>query len=746
LNKTNLVSQSESLGFKDYLNILRINIFPILLITLTSLTFAVIYAVTAKNIYKSSALVKIMKAKGNILDAPFLMESRDLGSERFINNEIQVLKTYDFRELVATALLDSYKVVNDPNKFSFMLVSNEKDVPPQLVSKEVLTSRLGKVFIEQKRGLDLVQIDVESPSAWEAALIANTYSHVYVAWNLESNRNQLSFVREFLEQQRKEKLNELNMAEDILKTFQQNGGIIVLEQQASQLIGQLSSFESQKNLAVIELMSSDKVLTRLRQELEKQNPQLKAYLESFSSESYLRTLQTEIAKLEFSRDLVSQNEKINSENPVVKEYNRKIENLKAKLDEQIKIFKDGAFAASPADVRALLQKIIDEELKNSSLRISISQLDVYIKELDKRFNLLPSTGIELARLQRKRESLEKLYILVEEKYQEAIINEQSQPGNVTVVENARPSGNHSKPNRNLIILVGLFLGLGVSLGYVFIKNFFDNTVKTPEDIQKRGENVLAWIPQIEGATNANGQNEFEFIVAKRPDSIPSEAFRALRTRVQFSKVDTDKFKTLLVTSSAPSEGKTMISGNLAGSIAQTGKKTVIVDCDLRKPRMHTFFRTNRYPGVVDYLFGQATMEEITRQSEIPDLYYITAGTIPPNPSEILGSEKMREFFELLKERFELIIIDSPPIIAVSDSEIISRFVDATMLVVSANTTELELMEKALAIIKKEGVNFIGIVLNNFVYRSSYGSYYKYYYYYTRPKKAEGPKLPGAINS
>ena len=199
-----------------------------------------------------------------------------------------------------------------------------------------------------------------------------------------------------------------------------------------------------------------------------------------------------------------------------------------------------------------------------------------------KFNQLPKKSIELARLQRKSESLEKLYALIEEKYQEALINEQSQPGNVLVIDKGRIPSKPAKPNRMLIVLIGIALGCGLAFGYVIIKDYFDNTIKSPEDIQKKNINILAWIPQIEGIKRNNIN---EFIVARSPKSIPSESFRALRTRVQFSNIDMDSFKTILVTSCLPGEGKTLISLNLAGSFAQAGKKVLIIDCDLRKPQI-----------------------------------------------------------------------------------------------------------------------------------------------------------------
>ena len=255
-------------------------------------------------------------------------------------------------------------------------------------------------------------------------------------------------------------------------------------------------------------------------------------------------------------------------------------------------------------------------MKHQSATASYKELNGIVNEYEARFNELPNKSIGLARFEREKASFEKLYLLIEQRYQESLITERSTPGDVTIVDSARIPLRPSKPNRLLIIVVGLVLGLGLGLGYAFLRNYFDSTVKTPEDIQKKGLNVLAWIPQFE-VTGSN--KDFEFIVAKKPDSIPAEAFRALRTRIQFSKVERDSIKTILVTSSTPREGKTTVSVNLAGSFAHASKKTIIIDCDLRKPRLHNVFKTKRYPGFTDYIFGQVSYEEIVRQSELKNL-------------------------------------------------------------------------------------------------------------------------------
>jgi tyrosine-protein kinase Etk/Wzc len=718
----------ESNSLKDYIKLIRTNLLPIVLITLTSLVVSIIYAVNTKNIYKATTSLKISMPQGNILEAPLMPEFQDYGSDRFIANEIEILKSNNLRTRVARALIDSFRASPSKDSFYTILNHNFTGGKETLLDENSIAKLLtGNVAIEQKRGLDIIDISAESPSPFESALTANIYANEYKKLNLEINRNQLTMVKKFLDHQREEKQNELNNAEENLRNFQEKGGIIALDEQASSLINQLSDFEAQKNAKDIELAASNKVLLQYKKELADQNPRLADYLESVSSETYIQTLQQQLANLQVNRDMaLALNDPKTNNSKIIKEYDAKIAELKSKLDEKMKIIKAGILASSPEEVKDISQKIIEEEIKNQALQITVTQLDKIVKNYESKFNQLPKTTIELARLQRNREALEKLYTLVEEKYQEALINEQSQPGNVLIIDNAKKIDLPSRPNRFLIILIGLVLGFGMAFGYTFTKNYFDNTIKTPEDIQNRNINVLAWIPQIEDMS-LNGS---EFIVSKKPDSIPSEAFRALRTRIQFAHPDKNSFKSILITSSAPFEGKTTVTVNLGGSFAQANRKTVVIDCDLRKPRLHTVFGSQRYPGLIDYLVGKNSLDEIIHNSDIPGLDYITSGTIPPNPAEMLESNAMKAFFALIKDKYDIILLDSPPLIAVTDSEILSSIVDSTILVVSAGITETELLEKSVGLIKRDGSSFIGTVLNNFSYRSGYGSYYKYYYYYS----------------
>lgn len=733
-------NSDDSYSFKDYLILIRNNLTPVIIIIAAGFLVAVFYAFMAVDIYKSEATLKLAKSGGSILQSPFLPEIQDYGSDRFISNEIEILKSYNLRERVALALIDTMVNHRDDSKFVLLYEAEPAfgiaDASRKVKSVEGISSMLNDITIEQKRGLDIIVIGAESPSPFEAALIANTFANEYRMFNLQINRDQLTFVKNFLEQQKESKRKDLMEAEDLLRTFQEKGGVVALDAQASELIRQLSQFEAQKNAAQIELKASDEILKKLKQDLVEQDPKLADYLESVTSEVYLNALQKQISELQIRKDMaLSGLDSGLDVNETVRQYNEKISDLRKKLDDKIKVLKAGIYASSPVEVKELSRKIVDEELKSKSLRITMEGLQRIVNQYEQRFNTLPKTSIDLARFQRNRESTEKLYILLEEKYQEAFINEQSQPGNVLIIDNARESKSPSKPNRKLIILIGTVLGIGLSFAYVFTKNYFDNTVKTPEDIQKKNVNVLAWIPEIEGLID--NDEDAGFVILNFPESIPSEAFRALRTRVHFSTADPSGLKTILITSPAPREGKTTVAVNLAGSFAQANKKVLLLDCDLRKPRIHSLFKNSKTPGLIDYLFGQSKIEDIIRKTEINNLSYITSGTIPPNPAEMLASQQLEDFLAEMKKIYDIIIIDSPPIVAVTDSEILSRKVDGTILVVSSEITEADMLKRSVELLKHDNAALLGTVLNNFSYKAGYASYYKYYYYYAPKKEVEG---------
>ncbi len=724
---------------KEYILLIRNNQKTLYIISFIFLALFVFYAFWAKNIYKSTVTARLLPQNQNVLETQN-NENRSDYLDRFIANEIKIITNFDTRETIAKALVDSFQNKKN-NEYFYRLKAVEGEGIDGHQSLIQIAEMLKNIItVEQIQGTDVIEISVESPSPYEAALIANTTAQVYKNINLAINREKLTNVRKFLEKQTQEKLAELKSAEDTLTRFQEKGGIVSIDVQSSGLIEQLSQLEAQKEAAKIELSTSNEVLKQYKFFLRKQDPQLVDYLENQTSQAYINALQQQLAELQVNRDLALSIKSPNIDvSNKVKEYDQRIEELKQKLNSTIGTIKADAFAGNPEQVRDLAQRLIEEEIKNSTLAVKVDQLEAATRKYEGNLRRLPKTSTALSQYQRQKESLQQLFLLVNEKYQEAMINELSQSGNVYIIGSGRVPDKPDRPNRFLIVLLGLFIGPLVAFGYLLVKDYFDDTIKSPEDIEKNDISFLSWVPQLD--VNGSGVEANNELQALYNQDLPiSESFRAIKARIQYSKADSEIPKIILVTSPAESEGKTFVSLNLAGSFAQSNNRTLYVDCDLRRPRIHSVMSVDKKPGLVEYLFKKVKLVDVIRKTKINNLSYITSGSIPSNPAEVLESKLMKSFLQEVRELFDVIILDSPPIVAVIDAEILSKFSDGTILVLSADHTEQRLMNDAVEKIKRNKVPFLGTVLNNFRYKSGYGYYYKYYYNYAKSSDHKGKKI------
>ncbi|MBS1552708.1 MAG: polysaccharide biosynthesis tyrosine autokinase [Bacteroidetes bacterium] len=712
---------------------------PIIVITLASIIITLVYVFNAKDIYKSNSTIKINRPQGSVLSSSLIPEFQDFITDRYISNEIEVLKSYKIREKVAENMIDTFKINQDKDKFFYLFNHSDND-NNSLVSVPALTDILSSIVkIDQKRGLDVVDIVVESPSKYEAMLVANLYATVYQSFSLELSREELTTLTRYLNEEKENKFKDLAKAELDLEEYQKKGGLILLDAQVKNLVENISQLEAQKNAANIELSSKEKEYNSLNTEIARIDPTLVDFMKGKIDESYISEVQSKIAELESKRDIeasIPQDDKLRQK--TLDEYNRKIDPLKRTLEEKIQVLQTSLYSNTPEDRRIVAQKLLEANVGVQSYRTKVNTLSKLLSRYEDQFSKLPTQSIEYAKLERNRKATEKLYLILEEKYQEAKINERIKLGTILVIAPSVLASKPSKPNRTLIVFLGVMLGLAASIGFAFARNYFDHTVKSPDEIENKGISVLSWIPAID---ELKGGGMSEFIVANKPKSPPSEAFKALRTRLQYAKLEETPIKTILLTSSVPSEGKTTISLNVAGSLAQMDKKVLLLDCDLRKPRIHNVFETDRFPGLSDYLFSNASLDEITRKTKLENLSVITSGTIPPNPSELLASKQMKEFLDKMKGIYDFIVIDSPPYISVTDAEILFRITDGTILVLRAGKTPSDAFFRTCEkLMKLDAHNFLGVVFNNFSYKSAYGYYYNYYYYYSKPD--EKPKSSG----
>ncbi len=212
----------------------------------------------------------------------------------------------------------------------------------------------------------------------------------------------------------------------------------------------------------------------------------------------------------------------------------------------------------------------------------------------------------------------------------------------------------------------------------------------------------------------------------QPKSPISEAYRMIRTNLHYSSYDKE-LKTILVTSAGPGEGKSVTMGNIAIAIAQTGKKVLLIDGDLRKPKVHRYFDLANVQGVTNVIVGEAHAEDVIQQpKDMENLYVLTSGPVPPNPSELLGSQKMKDFITSLKEQFDMILIDAPPVGSVTDAAVLSTYIDGVILVIASGQTTIEAAKRARDVLQQVKANVLGVVLNK-IKKNNTGSYYYYYY-------------------
>jgi capsular exopolysaccharide synthesis family protein len=252
-----------------------------------------------------------------------------------------------------------------------------------------------------------------------------------------------------------------------------------------------------------------------------------------------------------------------------------------------------------------------------------------------------------------------------------------------------------------------------------------------------GFSVLGSIPFISPqkvASHAKDQNgdilkiESRLITHFAPKSPISEAYRTLRTNLQYSKADRP-IKTILVTSSGPGEGKSTSVANLAITFAQMGSKTLIIDTDLRRPVLHAIFDQSRTTGLTNILIGKTTLQEVVRSTKIENLDLLVSGTLPPNPSELLASAAMEKLLKTITDRYDIVLFDSPPVIAVTDAAVLARKLDGIVLVVKSGETSRDAILRSRVLLENVNAHIFGVMLNGVKSDHMYGSYYYYYHHY-----------------
>jgi capsular exopolysaccharide synthesis family protein len=590
-----------------------------------------------------------------------------------------------------------------------------------LKSTETMEILKGRMSLAPVRNTKLISITVYSDDAKEAAQLANTIAEAYQTYRLDSRRDNTTRGLEVLTDQYLDESNQIQSAQQQIEKLRSNLGISIDQAGAPGYTSSLTTEQLQAlNNQMIEGQRAYKELAVQLEQLQSlDKTRLRDVLPDISNDSELNTLlgklheaQQQIARLKID---------YGADNLNVTRVQTLIDTLNQQIDARVSGILSGMqsqVSSKKAALDAITQSV--EDAKAQDMAESAKFQPYY----DAKRNL-----------EQLRDLHKLLYSKIEAEKLDAEIPKTSM---VQVTDRAEPGKAPVKPNKTVNIVLGLVFGLIMGIGLAFFIEYLDTSVKTIDDVERTFQApVLGVIPQDVG-----------YLVDEGSESKHAEAYRVLRTNLLFTRKE-ETLNTIVIVSAGAGEGKSTTAINLATVFAQAANRVLIVDSDLRRPTLHKLFKVANNLGLTNYLLKQNTLAEIIQTSAVPNLDFMASGKLPNSSMGILGSTQMKQMIAELKQRYDFIFFDSPPILGVSDASILASEVDLVMQVIQYRRYPQPMTIRAKQMIEKVGGNFVGIVLNNINMSQDEGYYYYsgYYhdYYYSRnpDEQAAGVKPTSA---
>ncbi len=615
---------------------------------------------------------------------------------------------------------------------------SEADVSKEDKNRTQAIQKL-KRMIEAKpqEGTHIINIRAVSEDAEEAARVANMTAEAYRSYNIQQNNKKTFETRAFIEEQLRQTSERLKQAERKLREFKEENHLISLDAQTTNTLNKMNGVENEYEKTRAERMQIESQIKALDAAGKGHADKLMGFLLAAPPGSPHEHIRTKLSELNLKRQTLLTT--LTERHPQVEAVTSEIQAL---------------FGEVRKELNSLLQACASRE----------AELSRRVELLQRENQSIPEKALTLVRLQREVELQESLYSQLKAKYQEVLIQESGKVEEVSIVKPAMKSEEaFNVPSKLMIVLTGLVMGTIIGMVLAFLAEVFDTSMGTIEDVEELlGVPVLGVIPQLSAESRAKGRPERnegarsrarDLVTHYDPKSQATEAFRALRTNLQFLRLESQG-KLFLITSSFVQEGKTLNSVNLALSMAQAGNKVLLVDADLRKPNVHRVFGLGREPGITDYVLGNYHWREVVEtvsdvmlgDFEIDDLLmtpgmdnlnFVTAGTKPPNPTEVLSSERFREFLKEARQEYDFVFVDAPPILPVADATEIAPLMDGVFLVYTVGKIGRGVLKRAKSNLDNVDAKVLGVVLNNVKPEAGpdYFRYHSHYYYGSDPQAA-----------
>jgi capsular exopolysaccharide synthesis family protein len=559
---------------------------------------------------------------------------------------------------------------------------------------------LENLVVSPVRNSRLVDVRYESRDPGLAAQVANAHVKAYIEQNMEFKFLATKEASDWLAERMAEQRQHLEVGELALQQYREQNDAVSLEERQDIVVQRLADLNAAVTRARTTRIEKEALYRQLRSLQNKQ-----AALDTFPailSNGFIQQLKAALADLE--RQQAQLGEKLGERHPDMIKLRSALKSAEAKLEAEIgKAVQSigNEFQAALAQEQSLLRAL--EQQKDEALALN-------------------RKAIEYGVLQRDSGSNRQMFEALLQRAKETEISGQLKTSNIRIADPAEVPDKPVRPRPVSYLLLALLGGGTLAVGLAFTFECLDNRIKSPEEI--KAQLSLPFLGMVPALSHKGSEATSPILNNGVPPSFV-EAFRAIRTNVVFSFTD-DGCRSLLVTSTGPGEGKTVVAANLAIALAQAGRRVLLFDADLRRPRVHEVFDVEAEPGLSNLLVGQAKASEVVRKSAIADLWLLPAGRVPPNPAELLGSRRFKDFQATLRAHFDWIVLDSPPMMAVTDPAIVAHAADGVLFVIGAEMTTRQAAQSALEQLDAAHARFVGAVLNRVdLKRNSY--YYSPYY-------------------
>ena len=680
------VFQEEKINLRHYWHVVLERRWLVVSAFCSVLALCLIYLFNAQRIFQATARMQIDRESDNVLNIKdvFAVDGRE---QDYLQTQYKNLQSRTLLEsIIATLNLDKdarYALSGDPVR----AVAQDITIAPIRLSR-------------------LVDIKVQHPEPRQAAAIANALMETFINQNLD--------------QKMRKSLAALRWLKDEADTLEKDVQKKDLALQEYRVEKKMVSLADSQNIVLQALKQAQADLDKARSDAaaaQKVDEEVERLLKAGTSINSIPRVANDLLIQEI-RKVLAEKEALLAN--LLKRYKDKYPDV-IRVREEITSLKDSVQKESQK-----LREAIRAEAELARAK-EVSMASELKKKEQESFEL-SQLRIQYDVLSRQADQSKLLYNVVLQRMKETDLTSKDKAQNMRVVDTAVVPRSPVKPRVVLTLFLGLLGGLGVAIGLAFFVNYLDDSIKSQDDIETYLRlPFLGYIPNIK----TNSVLERDLQAHLHPQSNAAEGFRTLRAAIALSP-RSDKYRVVAVTSTIPAEGKSLVASNLAIVMAQTGLKTLLVDADLRRPSVHKVFRLQSPVGLSSYLTEKVSrVDEFIHTSEVPHLDVVCCGAVPSSPSELAGSKRMRQFLEEVRGRYERVILDCPPVSAVSDPLIIASLSDGVTFVTKFNKIRRDHARKTIQRIHDAGIHILGVVLNDIDFEGKDSYYYSYYYYQNR---------------